>query len=94
MVFNAGSKEFRSIFKIPYMSALNCRSRGARTYHLSNYLSFPLVRHEKVDSAIITAVRTLNLHAGHSGVEDIIGLSYVLLGALIMRKVPTWSSLL
>jgi hypothetical protein len=76
------------------MSALNCRPCRARAYHLSNYLSLALVWHEKVDSAIITAVRTLDLHAGHSGIEDIIGLSYVLLRALIIRKVPTWSSLL
>jgi hypothetical protein len=79
--------------QIPYMPAFGSIACGTGADHLGNDLALPLVGSEEVDSTVVAALGTLDLHVRHSGVKDVGEIRHVFLGTWIERGVPTCSSL-
>lgn len=76
------------------MPALRGRAGGAGADQARHDLRLALVRSQEVDCLVVAALGTLDVDAGHGGVENVIQVGHVLLGACVVREVPTWSSLL
>jgi hypothetical protein len=76
------------------VSAFGNGSSRAGTDHLGDYLGFALIWSQEVDCSIVSAFGTLNINAGHGGIEDVGEVGVVLLGACVRSVVPACSSLL